>query len=68
MASHTAPAVVSDKKMAERSFMHLSTGQAVHQQYSSYDPALSTTQSYVVYSAFPLVDKAIYCADGLAVR
>ena len=30
MAFHTAPAAVRDQIMAERSFMHVSTGQAVH--------------------------------------
>ena len=30
MASHTAPAAVSDRIMTERSFVHLGTGQAVH--------------------------------------
>ena len=48
MVCHTAPAAVSDQVMTERSFVHLSTGQAVHtavQQH--YDPQLSTQQSYV---------------------
>lgn len=30
MTSHTAPAAVSDQRMAERASMHVSTGQAVH--------------------------------------
>ena len=37
---------VSDQIITDRSFKHISTGQAV-QQYNRYDPALSTQQSYV---------------------
>ena len=40
MASHTAPAAVSDQIMTERYFAHLSTGQAVHTAIAA------TTQHY----------------------
>ena len=55
MASHTAPAAVSDQLMAERSLMYLSIGQAVHiaiQQLQTNADHTTNVCAVVVYSAF----------------
>ena len=49
MASHTAPAAASDQIMAERSFMHHRTGQAVHRCYETqhYDRSDQLSQRFI---------------------
>ena len=55
MASHTAPAAVSDQVMAERSIMYLSIGEAVYtalQQLQTSADHTTNVCTVVVYSAF----------------
>lgn len=55
MTCRTAPAAVSDHMVAERSLLHLSTGQTVHTAI----PATTSTEHTViirVHDAFRLVD------------
>ena len=56
MALYKASAAVSDQIMAERCFVDLGAGQAVHPVILRlYDPPLSTQQSYMPNTAVNMV-------------